>query len=70
MIDIDDPLHALMVEEQRARSNLVYALQRRIEADAATIAHLKAKLATAEKCQRCDAIATARALAGVETVRL
>ena len=45
-------------------------IHKRIAADAATIAHLKAKLATAEKCARCDAIATARALAGVETVNL
>ena len=70
MISVYDPLHALMVTEQQARSALIYGLQRRIEADAATIAHLKAKLATAERCQRCATIDAARALAGVETVRL
>ncbi len=70
MINNTDPLHALMVAEQQARSAFIAALHQRIAADASTIAHLKAKLAAAEKCQRCAAVETARALAGVETVRL
>jgi hypothetical protein len=70
VVELKDALHPLIVDEQRSRSTLMSEIHKRIAADAATIAHLKAKLATAEKCARCDAIATARALAGVETVNL
>ncbi len=70
MITTADPLHTMMIAEIQARSALMAELHRRLDADAATIAHLKAKLATAEKCQRCATLETARALAGVETVRL
>ena len=70
MIELNDTLHPLLVDEQRSRSILMAEIHKRIAADAITIAHLEAKLATAEKCARCDAIATARALAGVETINL
>ena len=64
-------LQSLATDALRAQTNYHAALLLTIERQGAEIAHLKAKLATeAKSCNRCDVVATARALAGVETVRL
>lgn len=65
-------LQSLATDALRAQTNYHAALLLTIERQGAEIAHLKAKLATSEakSCNRCDVVATARALAGVETVRL
>lgn len=64
---MDKPeLSRLLTEELRARTTLHAALLQEIDRLEAVNMRLRAKQA----CAKCDAIATARALCGVETVTL